>query len=136
MFDNIRKKVRQSDTLQELRQIHPDKKAGFLHRLLRHFTVRTRCIFNQCKTFGDVLIVGVGRDSTLQTLKGPGRPVNPEMNRVYLVAALQDVDYAVLNDTTIGKKVDFKEVLSELKPDVFVLNDDDSSIVGFKPFVF
>ena len=85
--------------------------------------------FNQCKSYGDILVVGVGKDETLRQLKGPGRPVNPENNRVYLVAAMEDVSYAVLNDDEIGVgKIDFKQVLTDLKPDVFILNDDDSSV--------
>ena len=42
---------------------------------------------------------------------------------------MQHVDYAVLNDDHIGEgKIDFEEVMTNLRPDVFILNDDDSSI--------
>ena len=65
----------------------------------------------------------------LRQLKGPGRPVNPENNRLYLVAAMEDVSFAVLNDDEIGEgKIDFSKVMTELKPDVFILNEDDSSV--------
>ena len=85
--------------------------------------------FKQCKEFGDILVVGLGRDSTLKALKGPTRPINPEQNRLYLLAALSDVDYVVLNDSSILLgKIDFNDVIMALKPDVFVLNDDDSAI--------
>jgi galactokinase/mevalonate kinase-like predicted kinase/glycerol-3-phosphate cytidylyltransferase-like family protein len=71
----------------------------------------------------------VGRDQVVSVLKGPGRPVNPENNRVHLVAAFQDVDYATLNDEELTEgKIDFRRVMQNLKPDVFVLNDDDSAI--------
>jgi D-beta-D-heptose 7-phosphate kinase/D-beta-D-heptose 1-phosphate adenosyltransferase len=76
-----------------------------------------------------VVVVGVGRDSTLKVLKTKGRPINPEVNRAYMVASYKDVDYVVLNNEAIGEgKVDFEGVLRALKPDVFVLNDDDSAI--------
>lgn len=85
--------------------------------------------FNQCKQFGDILIVGVGRDSTIRKLKGENRPINPENNRVFLIASMEDVDYVILNDEKIlPGKIDFSEILSIIKPDIFVLNDDDSAI--------
>lgn len=84
--------------------------------------------FKQCKQHADVLVVGVGRDSTLKSLK-QGRPIIPEQNRLYLVAALADVDYVVLNDDSIlPSKIDFDKIIRELKPDVFVLNDNDSAV--------
>lgn len=85
--------------------------------------------FEQCKQFGTTLVIGLGRDSTIRTLKGASRPINPENNRLYLVAALQAVDYAILNDKTIHPgKIDFKEILEQLQPDVMVINDDDSAL--------
>ena len=54
-----------------------------------------------------IVVMGIGRDSTLKTLKREGRPINPEMNRAYLVASYKDVDYVILNNREIGEgKVD------------------------------
>ena len=76
-----------------------------------------------------IVVMGIGRDSTLKTLKREGRPINPEMNRAYLVASYKDVDYVILNNREIGEgKVDFGKVLKLLNPDVFVINSDDSAI--------
>lgn len=75
-----------------------------------------------------IVVVGIGRDSTLKTLK-EGRPINSELNRAYLVASYKEVDYVILNNKNIGEgKVDFEDVLKTLKPDVFVINSDDSAI--------
>lgn len=129
MFDSIRQKVILHENLNVIRERHPEKKIVFCTGCFDILQSGHAVFFSQCKRFGEVVVVGVGRDSTLQTLKGPGRPVNPEANRLYLVAAMEDVSYAVLNDTEIGNgKIDFVEVVSRLRPDVFVLNDDDSSI--------
>ena len=129
MFENIRSKVLELDQLQHLREQNIDKKIVFATGCYDILQSGHAVFFNQCKSFGDILVVGVGRDETLRQLKGPGRPVNPENNRVYLVAAMEDVSYAVLNDHEIGEgKIDFKQVLTNLKPDVFILNDDDSSV--------
>ena len=129
MFDSIRRKVTLHENLNAIRERHPDEKIVFCTGCFDILQSGHAVFFSQCKRYGEVVVVGIGRDSTLQTLKGPGRPVNPEANRLYLVAAMQDVSYAVLNDAQIGNgKIDFEEVISRLRPDVFVLNDDDSSI--------
>jgi D-beta-D-heptose 7-phosphate kinase/D-beta-D-heptose 1-phosphate adenosyltransferase len=48
----------------------------------------------QAKALGDVLVVGINSDSSTRRLKGPGRPINSERDRMALVAAL-DAVYAV-----------------------------------------
>jgi D-glycero-alpha-D-manno-heptose-7-phosphate kinase len=129
MFEDIKNKVVDAQQLGALREEHPDQTIVFCSGCYDILQSGHAVFFNQCRQFGDLLVVGVGRDQTLETLKGPGRPVNPENNRLYLVAALQDVDYAVLNDHEIGEgKIDFREVVTQLQPDVFVLNRDDSAI--------
>lgn len=129
MFENIRTKVLSIEQLKELRKVNAEKKIVFCTGCYDILQSGHAVFFNQCKQFGDILVVGVGRDVVISKLKGPGRPINPENNRVYLVASLQDVDYAVLNDTEIfGGKIDFKNILETLRPDIFILNDDDSSV--------
>ncbi|WPP52812.1 adenylyltransferase/cytidyltransferase family protein [Catalinimonas niigatensis] len=129
MFDTIKAKVARVEDLTGIRKVHADKRIVFCTGCYDILQSGHAVFFNQCKSYGDVLVVGVGRDTTLAQLKGPGRPINPENNRVYLVAALQDVDYAVLNDHEIGAgKIDFETVISQLRPDIFILNQDDSAI--------
>jgi D-beta-D-heptose 7-phosphate kinase / D-beta-D-heptose 1-phosphate adenosyltransferase len=50
----------------------------------------------EAKSYGDVLIVGLNSDESVRELKGPTRPVNPEADRAYLLAALEAVDYVVI----------------------------------------
>ena len=129
MFENIRAKVLDNAQLRAIRIKYRESKIVFATGCYDILQSGHAVFFNQCKSYGDILVVGVGKDETLRQLKGPGRPVNPENNRVYLVAAMEDVDYAVLNDDEIGEaKIDFKQVLTDLKPDIFILNDDDSSL--------
>jgi D-beta-D-heptose 7-phosphate kinase/D-beta-D-heptose 1-phosphate adenosyltransferase len=47
---------------------------------------------------GDVLIVAVNTDASIRRIKGPGRPMVGEHDRVALLAALRDVDYVVMFD--------------------------------------
>lgn len=129
MFDRIRSKVVNLDQLSGLRSREKGKKVVFCTGCYDILQSGHAVFFSQCKDLGDILVVGVGRDAVLRELKGPGRPVNPENNRLYLVAAMHEVDYAVLNDSAIlAGKIDFAAVIEALRPDIFVLNDDDSSV--------
>lgn len=50
------------------------------------------------KGLGDVLILGLNSDKSVTTLKGEGRPINTQMDRAYILAALEAVDYVVIFD--------------------------------------
>lgn len=129
LFRSIREKVLEHHKLAEHRKKYSGRKIVFCTGCYDIIQSGHAVFFNQCKAYGDMLVVGVGRDSVIGRLKGPGRPVNPENNRVHLVAAFQDVDFATLNDEDFSKgKIDFHDVLLKLRPDVFVLNRDDSGI--------
>jgi cytidyltransferase-like protein len=129
MFERIRSKVLALEDLRGLRRNSGTKKIVFCTGCYDILQSGHAVFFNQCREFGDILVVGVGRDSVIASLKGPGRPVNPENNRIYLVAAMHDVDYAVLNTDEIKPgKIDYGPIIENLRPDVFVLNDDDSAI--------
>jgi cytidyltransferase-like protein len=129
MFDSIRNKVVRAEQLTEIRKNNRTKKIVFCSGCYDILQSGHAVFFNQCRQFGDILVVGVGRDSVLTHLKGPGRPINPENNRLYLVASLQDVDYAVLNDPQISEgKIDFAGIMQALQPDIFILNSDDTGL--------
>ncbi len=129
MFDIIRRKILSADSVSSIRKIHKGKKIVFCSGCFDMLHVGHAAFFSQCKKFGDILVVSVGTDKVLRKLKGPNRPVIPENNRLYLVASLQEVDYALLGGDEVGEgKMDFMENLSNLMPDIFVLNDDDSVI--------
>jgi cytidyltransferase-like protein len=133
MFERIKSKVVEAKNLSQIRKKNPGKRIVFCTGCYDILQSGHAVFFNQCKEHGDILVVGVGRDVVINQLKGPGRPVNPENNRLYLVAALLDVDYTVLNDSTIlPGKIDFKNIVEELRPDTFILNDDDSGIEAKK----
>jgi D-beta-D-heptose 7-phosphate kinase / D-beta-D-heptose 1-phosphate adenosyltransferase len=74
---------------------------------------------NQAKAFGDVLIVGVNSDESVQRLKGPNRPINTLEDRVQVLSALSCVDHIVAfhQDTP-------HELIRVVKPDIFVKGGD------------
>jgi rfaE bifunctional protein nucleotidyltransferase chain/domain len=74
---------------------------------------------NQAKRLGDVLVVAVNSDESVRRLKGPDRPVNPEADRVAVLAALSCVDHVVLFDADSPTAL-----LEAVRPDVYVKGGD------------
>ena len=71
------------------------------------------------KAHGDVLIVGVNRDSSVRRLKGPSRPLQTEKDRALIVAALKPVDFVVLFGEDTPEKL-----INVIRPDVLAKGSD------------
>jgi D-beta-D-heptose 7-phosphate kinase / D-beta-D-heptose 1-phosphate adenosyltransferase len=69
----------------------------------------------EAAALGDVLVVAVNSDAGVRRLKGPGRPVVAQADRVALLAALACVDHVLLFDDDTPHAL-----LGELRPDVLV----------------
>ena len=48
------------------------------------------------KSYGDILIVGVNSNDSVQKLKGINRPINTQEDRAYILASLESVAYVVI----------------------------------------
>ncbi len=70
--------------------------------------------------YGD-LYVGIGSDQTIRDLKGR-ETINSEDERVYILNALSCVHKAIVNRGS--GLMDFVPDIRELKPDVFIVNED------------
>lgn len=68
---------------------------------------------------GDCLIVGLNSQESVKRLKGPDRPVNSEITRISVVAALGFVDYCV-----VFNEITPVELLKKIKPDIHVKGGD------------
>ena len=71
------------------------------------------------RCLGDALLVGVNGDSSVQALKGQGRPLNGEFDRAAVVAALEAVDIV-----TIFPEVTATSFLALAAPDIYVKGGD------------
>ena len=74
----------------------------------------------EARSLGDALLVAVNTDASARRLqKGEGRPVNPEADRVRMLAALAAVDRVVLfaEDTPL-------QIITALQPDILVKGGD------------
>jgi len=81
----------------------------------------------QARDLADRLVVGLNSAASVRRLKGPNRPINDELTRTHLLAALQMVDAVVVfeGDTPI-------ELIKIVQPDILVKGGDwePEQIVG------
>ncbi len=68
---------------------------------------------------GDVLFVGLNSDNSVRRIKGPGRPLQPQLLRAQVLLACRHVDYVVIfeEDTPFN-------LIRILKPHVLVKGAD------------
>jgi D-beta-D-heptose 7-phosphate kinase/D-beta-D-heptose 1-phosphate adenosyltransferase len=80
-----------------------------------------------CKSQGDLVVVGLNSDTSVKTIKGPGRPLNNQYDRASVLAALETVDYV----TVFVEPVPL-DLIKEVKPDVLVKGQDwkQKGVVG------
>ncbi|HEX6801565.1 MAG TPA: D-glycero-beta-D-manno-heptose 1-phosphate adenylyltransferase [Candidatus Binatia bacterium] len=84
-------------------------------------------VLRQAKAAGDLLIVALNSDRSVQEIKGAHRPVLPETDRVELIGAMEMVDYVIIFD-----EPDPYKLIAAIKPDVLAKGGDWSAekIVG------
>jgi len=78
----------------------------------------TRCL-EEARKLGDILIVAVNSERSVRALKGPDRPLQSEMERAEVLAALAAVDYV-----TIFDELTPYVVLARMLPNVLVKGGD------------
>ena len=71
------------------------------------------------RQLGDVLVVAINSDTSVRSLKGTGRPVLSQDDRVILVSALRCVDHVVVFD-----EPDVSRVLEIVRPAVHAKGTD------------
>jgi rfaE bifunctional protein nucleotidyltransferase chain/domain len=64
---------------------------------------------------GDLLIVGLNDDESTRRIKGPGRPLMVQDDRVEILAALECVDYVVIFSERTAERL-----VETLRPDIYV----------------
>jgi D-glycero-beta-D-manno-heptose 1-phosphate adenylyltransferase len=71
------------------------------------------------RKLGDVLILGINGDDSVAALKGKERPLQPETDRIEILASLECVDYVLLfNEPTVDG------ILKVLQPHIHAKGTD------------
>ncbi|HZT28679.1 MAG TPA: D-glycero-beta-D-manno-heptose 1-phosphate adenylyltransferase [Bryobacteraceae bacterium] len=76
-------------------------------------------LLEKARSLGDVLILALNSDDSVRRLKGPSRPLIPEMERAAVAGALEAVDAVTLFDEDTPR-----ELIAAVLPDVLVKGAD------------
>jgi rfaE bifunctional protein nucleotidyltransferase chain/domain len=71
------------------------------------------------RSLGAALIVGVNSDRSVRAIKGPARPITPELERAEILAALSCVDAVAVFDEETPHRI-----ISDIQPDILVKGAD------------
>jgi len=71
------------------------------------------------KSYGDVLVLGLNSDRSVASIKGSHRPINIQLDRAYILAALEAVDYVVVFDEDTPYNL-----INAVKPHLLVKGSD------------
>jgi len=86
----------------------------------------------EAASLGDILIIGLNSDDSVQRLKGPSRPVNNEITRSVILGSMSFIDAVVFfnEDTPL-------ELIKKVLPDVLVKGGDykTEEIAGAKEVI-
>jgi len=84
-------------------------------------------LLEHARKLGDILIVGLNSDDSVRRLKGPQRPINTQLDRARILAALEVVDYVVIFDEDTPL-----ELIQTVMPDFLIKGGDynPDAIVG------
>jgi D-beta-D-heptose 7-phosphate kinase/D-beta-D-heptose 1-phosphate adenosyltransferase len=77
-----------------------------------------RCL-RDAKALGDILVVALNTDASVERVKGPKRPLLPLSERVKIIASLEPVDFVTWFDEDTPE-----EIIREVRPDVLVKGGD------------
>lgn len=117
MSPKVLTKNRLSSVLRRLRA--QGKKVAFTNGTFDILHLGHVTYLQKARKTADILIVGVNTDRSVRSYKDPSRPVNPQGDRIQVLAALECVDFAILfNDPTPLK------LIKKIKPDVLVKGAD------------
>lgn len=76
-------------------------------------------LLESARSLGDVLILALNTDASVQRLKGPTRPLIPENERAELAAALEAVDAVTFFDEDTPR-----ELIAAVLPDILIKGAD------------
>ncbi len=73
----------------------------------------------EARELGDALVVAVNGDASVSALKGPTRPINNELERAEVLAALESVTYV-----TIFRTMRVTELIKQVRPQIYAKGGD------------
>ncbi len=120
--------------LSEIREQHRDKKIVFCSGTFDLPHAGHVLFFEDCKRYGEILVVALGVDELTREFKGEKRPILNEHIRLKTVDSFKPVDYSLLvgrdyHSSSYPLSVStFPKLFDLLKPNKWVVNKDAQDI--------
>ena len=117
-------------SLPGIRKKYKDKKIVFCSGSFDLTHAGHVLFFEDCKKYGNILVVGLGSDKLIRKYKDRKRPILNNHLRLKMVDSLKPVDIVFLNESKVTEHPHaINEVaLRDLQPDVYIINKDASDI--------
>ncbi len=128
MFDAAAKIVSLSEAVQIIHEIKAaGKKVVFTNGCFDLLHLGHVDYLEKARNLGDFLVVGLNTDASVSAIKGPFRPVSPELSRSRVMASLGFVDLVIL----FGEETPLN-LIEAIQPDILTKGNDYSleNIVG------
>lgn len=108
--------------IEEFRENNSDKRIVFTNGCFDIIHVGHISYLQKAAKLGDILVVGLNSDTSVNRLKGTGRPINSELERAEVMCALGCIDYVAIfeEDTPL-------ELIKKIQPDILVKGGDYSN---------
>lgn len=105
--------------LEKLSLVRNNKKIVFTNGCFDLLHIGHVKYLKEAKSKGDFLVVGINSDASVKRLKGPTRPIQNEIDRSEILAALESVDATIIftDDTP-------ENLIKMVRPDVLVKGGD------------
>lgn len=113
------RKILQRSEAQQLRGRHPGRSIVFTNGCFDILHLGHVRALQAAKNLGDLLVVGLNSDESVRMLKGPNRPLNQEIDRAEVLAALESVDFIV-----IFYEPRATNLMQEIRPHVYAKGGD------------
>ena len=112
--------------LTEIRKKFKDKKIVFCSGTFDLIHAGHVLFFEDCKKFGDILVVAVGNDNLIKKYKGKNRPIINERARLKMIGAIKPVDFCLVDLPVLDDDLfsPIMPILEKLRPDIWAVNDD------------
>lgn len=108
------------DSIEYMPSIPRDKKKiVFTNGCFDLFHVGHLQSLQYAKNLGDILIVGINSDASIQTIKGKNRPIIPLGQRMQILEALECVDYIIPFDSTSPS-----DIIEIIRPHIYVKGNE------------
>ena len=114
-----RKIVSEVDLLSALKTLRPSKQVVMSNGCFDILQPGHVANLEQCKALGDILVVAINDDASVQRLKGLQRPINQLNQRMQVLAGLSSVDYLVAFSEDTPERI-----IREILPDVLAKGGD------------